>query len=144
MPCSATAWHLMWNLRHGRFIVALDRIQSTSGIHNQWLKVINAALTRDCLLTDRIKFGPLAHKKQLVLNTWIGLLIDEESLPENWTHEGVLVGIRPITDRHGIGCPLTLGSGSCGALIQLRQIWDIWSCLATQEVVVSILVAVVF
>lgn len=38
------------------------------GNHNQWLNAINAALTRDRLLTDKIKFRPLALKKQLVLN----------------------------------------------------------------------------
>jgi len=73
------------------------------GIHNQWLNAVNTALTRDRLLTDKIKFGPLALKKQLVLNTWSGLLMDEDSLPDDWTHEGVLVGMRPMTDRNGIG-----------------------------------------
>jgi hypothetical protein len=41
----STAWRLIWNLRHGRVIVDPDRIQSTSGMHNQWLKAINAALS---------------------------------------------------------------------------------------------------
>jgi hypothetical protein len=99
----SVAWHLIWNLRQGRVIEDPDRRQSVLAIHNQWLSAINAALTRDRLLTDRIKFGPLALKKQLVLNTWSGLLMDEDSLPEDWTYEGVLVGMRPMTDRHGIG-----------------------------------------
>jgi ribonuclease HI len=60
------------------------------------LKAIDAALTRDHLLTDKIKFGPLALKKQLVLNTWSGPLMDEDSFPDDWTNEGVVVGIRPI------------------------------------------------
>ncbi|KAJ7832366.1 hypothetical protein B0H13DRAFT_1654228 [Mycena leptocephala] len=102
-PTLSTAWHLIWNLCHGRVIVDPDRIQSTSGFHNQWLKVINVVLTQDRLLTDRIKFGPLALKKQLVLNTRIGVSMDKDSLPEDWTQEKVLVGIWPITDRHGIG-----------------------------------------
>ena len=54
-----------------------------SEIHNQWLKAVNVALQRDRHLTDKVKFGPLALKKQLVLNTWSGLLIDEDSLPED-------------------------------------------------------------
>ncbi|KAJ7737850.1 hypothetical protein DFH07DRAFT_752832, partial [Mycena maculata] len=67
------------------------------------LNAVNAVLTRDCLLTDKIKFGPLALNKQLVLNTWSGLLMDEDSLPDDWTHEGVLVGMQPITNRDRIG-----------------------------------------
>jgi hypothetical protein len=66
---------------------------------------VNRALRRDRLLTDKIKFGPLALKKQLVLNTWSGILMDEESLPDDWIYEGVLVGMRPISNdnRNGIG-----------------------------------------
>ena len=70
---------------------------------NQWVNAVNRALRRDCLLTDKIKFGQLTLNKQLVLNTWSGLLMDEDSLPDDWTHEGVLVGMRPINNRHGIG-----------------------------------------
>jgi ribonuclease HI len=79
-----------------------DRIQSTPVIHNQWLKAVNSALQRDRLLANKIKFGSLALKKQVVLNTWSGLM-DEASLPDDWTREGVLVGMRPINDRTGIG-----------------------------------------
>jgi hypothetical protein len=93
----STSWHLIWNIRHHRVIDSPDRIQNLSVIHNQWLSTINAALTRDRLLTDKIKFGPLAFNKQLALNTW------SASLPDDWTHEGVLVGIRPMMDRVGIG-----------------------------------------
>jgi ribonuclease HI len=58
-------------------------------------------LKRDWILTDKVKFGTLALKKQLVLNTWSGLLKDEDSLPDDWTKiEGVLVGIWPM---NGIG-----------------------------------------
>ncbi|KAJ7692204.1 hypothetical protein B0H17DRAFT_934293, partial [Mycena rosella] len=68
---------------------------------NHWLRSINTVLHRDCILTDKIKFGPLALKAKLVLKTWSGLLMDEDSLPDDWTHtEEVLVAIRPIT---GIG-----------------------------------------
>jgi hypothetical protein len=99
----SVAWNLIWKLRRSRVIEDPDRIQSTSGIHNQWLKAVNSALQRDRLLTDKIKFGSLALKKQVVLNTWSGLLMDEDSLPDDWTHEGVLVGMQPTNDRTGIG-----------------------------------------
>jgi hypothetical protein len=75
-------------------------VVTLSNIHNHWVKVVNMALNRDRLLTSKIKFGALAFKKQLVLNTWSGLLLDEDSLPEDWTNEeGVLVGIQPLTDK---------------------------------------------
>jgi hypothetical protein len=57
------------------------------------LKAVNAILTHDRLLTDKLRFGPLALKKQLVLNTWSGILLDEESLPDDWIPEEVLVGV---------------------------------------------------
>ena len=75
------------------------KIYTTSEIHNKWLKAVNVALTRDRILTNKVKYGTLAFKKQLVLNTWSGLLMNEDALPDNWTNiEGVLVGIRPIND----------------------------------------------
>ncbi|KAJ7751323.1 hypothetical protein DFH07DRAFT_745689, partial [Mycena maculata] len=80
-----------------------ERTFTPKEIHNQWLNGVNQALRRDCLLTDKLKFGPLTLNKQLVLNTWSGLLLDEHSLPDDWINEGVLVGMRPMTDKHGIG-----------------------------------------
>jgi ribonuclease HI len=50
-------------------------------------------LTCDRLLTDKNKFGSLAFKKQMVLNTWSGTLANEDSLSDDWLHEGVLVGM---------------------------------------------------
>ncbi|KAJ7708297.1 hypothetical protein B0H17DRAFT_917165, partial [Mycena rosella] len=100
----SVGWHLIWNLHVLRVITNPGYILTEETIYNHWLKNINAALRRDHILTDKIKFGPLAFKKQLVLNTWSGLLMDEDSLPEDWTcTEGVLVGMRPSNDRHGIG-----------------------------------------
>ncbi|KAJ7798043.1 hypothetical protein B0H13DRAFT_1933855 [Mycena leptocephala] len=47
---------------------------------------------RDRLLSNRTRFGSLAIKKQLVLDTWSGTLLDEDSLPDDWTRsEEVLV-----------------------------------------------------
>jgi len=99
----SVAWHLIWNIRTNRVISSPDRTFNEMETHNQWLRAINRALQRDRLLTDKIRFGPLAFNKQMVLNTWSGLLMDEALLPDDWTHEGVLVGIRPMSDRIGIG-----------------------------------------
>jgi len=99
----SVAWRQIWNLQTNRVIKTPGRTPDDREIYNQWLTAINRALQRDRLLTDKIKFGPLALNKQLVLNTWSGLLLDEDSLPDDWTHEGVLVGMRPIRDRIGIG-----------------------------------------
>jgi hypothetical protein len=37
----------------------------------------------------------LVLQKQLVLNTWSGLLMDEASLPDDWTYKGVLMVCNP-------------------------------------------------
>jgi hypothetical protein len=89
----SVAWHIIWNLRVDRVITNPDRLLTESAVHNQWLKAINGVLQRDRLLTDKIRFGTLTLNTQVVLNTWSGLLMDEDLLPEDWTHEGVLVGI---------------------------------------------------
>jgi hypothetical protein len=65
---------------------------------------MNDTLNRDKLLTNRARFGSLAIKKQLVLNTWSGTLLDEDSLLDDWKKsKGVLVGIRPVTRKNGVG-----------------------------------------
>jgi hypothetical protein len=65
--------------------------------------MINSTLKRDKLLSNRVRFGSLAIKKQLVLNTWSGTLLDEDSLPDDWIKsKGVLVGIRPATRKNGV------------------------------------------
>ncbi|KAJ7438920.1 hypothetical protein B0H11DRAFT_1752293 [Mycena galericulata] len=99
----STSMQLIWTLRN-------DRVLGTSGpatdneIHNRWVSMINSTLKRDKLLTNRARFGSLAIKKQLVLNTWSGTLLDEDSLPDDWIKsKGVLVGIRPATRKIGVG-----------------------------------------
>ncbi|KAJ7737787.1 hypothetical protein DFH07DRAFT_752898, partial [Mycena maculata] len=66
---------------------------STAKTYNKWLKPLNTILQRDSILTDKKNFGPLTFNKTAVLKTWSGLLLDKDSLPDDWTHEGVLVGI---------------------------------------------------
>ncbi|KAJ7761223.1 hypothetical protein DFH07DRAFT_692296, partial [Mycena maculata] len=56
-----------------------------------WLRAVNAALTCEQPLTDKIRFGTLKLNKQLILNTWSGILMDEDSLLDDWTYKGVLV-----------------------------------------------------
>ena len=67
--------------------------------------MVNAALKRNILLTNKVRFGSLSLRRQLVLATWSGTLADKESLPDDWIKaKGVLlVGERPINDRFGIG-----------------------------------------
>jgi hypothetical protein len=87
----STAWHIIWKLRVNCVITNPDRTTTLTEIHNQWLKdlkAVNKALQQDCLLTDRVRFVSLALSKQLVLNTWSGLLIDEDSLLDDQTKEG--------------------------------------------------------
>ncbi|KAJ7506053.1 hypothetical protein B0H11DRAFT_1707609 [Mycena galericulata] len=99
----STSMYLIWNLRNAR-VFETPTPASETEIHNRWVSQMNSSLRRDQLLTNRTKFGPLAFKKQLVLNTWSGTLLDEDSLPDDWTKsKGVLVGIRPNTPKNGVG-----------------------------------------
>ncbi|KAJ6460550.1 hypothetical protein C8R45DRAFT_842622 [Mycena sanguinolenta] len=77
---------------------------SEQEINSHWVSMMNATLRQDQLLTNTARFGDLAIKKQLVLNTWGGTLFDEDSLPDDWTKtKGVLVGIQLITREIGVG-----------------------------------------
>ncbi|KAJ7235777.1 hypothetical protein C8J57DRAFT_1088677, partial [Mycena rebaudengoi] len=100
----SVAWHAIWNLRQTRVIKNPESTLTEAHIHDYWLKAVNTALRRDCILTNKFKFGSLAFNTQLVLNTWSGLLMHEDSMPDDRTNtEGVLVGIQPNTDKSGIG-----------------------------------------
>ncbi|KAG1848868.1 hypothetical protein F4604DRAFT_1687575 [Suillus subluteus] len=73
-----------------------DKYHSKYEIHNKWIRTMNTKLKFDKILTDSHKFKKGALKESLVLNTWSGVLKDEQSLPENWIRKlGVLVGIAP-------------------------------------------------
>ena len=96
------ACHLTWNMRHERRIKHPGKVFTEAETHNRLLQAVNNTFQRDRILTDERKFGPLAIHKQIVLNTWSGLLLDEESLPDDWIFEkGVLVGILPM--KQGVG-----------------------------------------
>ncbi|KAJ7896141.1 hypothetical protein B0H13DRAFT_1624162 [Mycena leptocephala] len=99
----STSMYLIWNLRNKR-VFETHTLASEAEIHDRWVELINSALKRDQLLTNRARFGSLATKKQLVLDTWSGALLDEDSLPDDWIKmKGVLVGIRPNTRNNGVG-----------------------------------------
>ncbi|KAJ7145057.1 hypothetical protein C8R43DRAFT_890766 [Mycena crocata] len=103
----STAWHTIWNIRNDKVSKNPDRTITDVEIHNRWLRSINSSLRRDRILTDKLKFSDLALYKDLVLRTWSGLLLDEDSLPDDWTYTvGVLVGIQPLSLKdlkNGIG-----------------------------------------
>ncbi|KAK6987843.1 hypothetical protein R3P38DRAFT_3332298 [Favolaschia claudopus] len=69
-----TSMKLIWKLRNER-----------DEVHNRWLALINNALKRDQLLTNRYRFGNLARNSDTVLQTWSGTLKDEDALPDDWT-----------------------------------------------------------
>ncbi|KAJ7257193.1 hypothetical protein B0H12DRAFT_1015592, partial [Mycena haematopus] len=94
---------VIWNLRNQR-VFESHVSPSQQEIKNRWVSMINSILRQDQLLTNITRFGDLTIKKQLVLDTWSGTLLDEDSLPDDWTRcRGVLVGIRPNTSRLGVG-----------------------------------------
>jgi ribonuclease HI len=80
------------------------KVHSELTICTQWMRSINASLNRDRILTNKSRFGPLSFNKNLVLDTWSGLLLNEDLLPDDCTYKkGVLVGIQPYTVKNGIG-----------------------------------------
>jgi hypothetical protein len=92
----SVAWHEIWWLRVDRVLCNPGKIHSGQAIYNQWFKSVNTSPNRDRILTDKLRFGTLSLNKQLVLNTWSGLLLHEDSLPDDWTYtKRVLVGIQP-------------------------------------------------
>ncbi|KAK7008287.1 hypothetical protein R3P38DRAFT_3592218 [Favolaschia claudopus] len=99
----STSIKLIWSLRNERVFEGKTQ-PSTTEIHNRWLALINGALKRDQLLTNKFRFGNLAKNTSLVLETWSGALSAEDALPDDWTRvKGVLVGIWPASRRNGVG-----------------------------------------
>ncbi|KAJ7511531.1 hypothetical protein B0H11DRAFT_1700074 [Mycena galericulata] len=90
---------LIWTLRNNR-VLGSSQPATNSEIRNLWVLTVNSPLKRDKLLTNRARFGSLAIKKQLVLNTWSGTLLDEDSLPDDWIKsKGVLVVYGPPLEK---------------------------------------------
>ena len=92
--------YLIWKLRCERRITHGDNQEfhhSKTETHNRWLATINKRLKMDQLHTNGKKYKKKAIKKDQVIKTWSGLLLQEENLPEDWTRQsGVLVGIAPL------------------------------------------------
>lgn len=90
--------HLIWVLRCERRIKHADMPNANISeieAHNKWVHKINTRLTLDKITSDKMKFKKLATNPDTALQTWSGVLDDEQNLPENWLRRsGVLVGIR--------------------------------------------------
>jgi ribonuclease HI len=89
--------HVIWKLRCDSVIGREGTPPSTHEVHNRWVKVMNERLEIDVNLTNKLKYGKQhALSPALVLDTWCGTLLDEDTLPDDWLREpGVLVGITP-------------------------------------------------
>ncbi|KAJ7127522.1 ribonuclease H-like protein [Mycena crocata] len=84
--------HMIWKLRNDRVIS--NHVLSDIGIHNKWVMCMNKRLRMDQLLTDISRYGTRATSIECVLQTWDGVLMDNQNLPENWIWQsGVLVGM---------------------------------------------------
>ncbi|KAH9926056.1 uncharacterized protein B0H18DRAFT_876724, partial [Fomitopsis serialis] len=92
------AAHLLWRLRCERVIQHDDEEDwqhNERGIAARWYQSINMRLRLDIESTHP-RFGRLALKRQLVLDTWHHLVWDVQALPDDWTSvRWVLVGIDP-------------------------------------------------
>ena len=93
------AAYLIWQIRCERAIQRNNnpnRPHTQSEIENKWGQVINTRLKMDRLLTDTLEYGKRALREELVLQTWSGVLMNEQELPDNWIRAtGVLVGSSP-------------------------------------------------
>ncbi|KIJ06161.1 hypothetical protein PAXINDRAFT_92421 [Paxillus involutus ATCC 200175] len=89
--------HLIWKLRCERAIKLegdTSKFHTREEIQNRWIFAMNSRLKMDMLLTDRARYGKKAIPQKTVLQTWSGVLLDEDNLPDNWIWQsGVLVGI---------------------------------------------------
>ncbi|KAJ7029461.1 hypothetical protein C8F04DRAFT_1211945 [Mycena alexandri] len=92
--------HLIWKFRCTRVIERgndPNRYFSDAELHNKWLHCINSRLRTDALLTDMKKYGSRALNINKVQNTWKGILMDNQNLPDIWVRQsGFLVGIPPL------------------------------------------------
>ncbi|KAK0476122.1 hypothetical protein IW261DRAFT_1339830, partial [Armillaria novae-zelandiae] len=89
----SSAVQTIWNARCERVIQRENAPFTSEEITNRWKKKINRRLELDCLMT-RDRFGRKALKKDLVLHTWAGSILNEPQLPQDWMEtDGVLVGI---------------------------------------------------
>lgn len=90
--------HLIWKIRCERAIQRQndpERFHSQEEVINKWLICINTRLKMDRLHTSSFRYGKKALKETVFMQTWSGILTNEENLPDNWIRQSsVLVGIR--------------------------------------------------
>ncbi|KAG1862607.1 hypothetical protein F4604DRAFT_1683755 [Suillus subluteus] len=79
--------HLIWKLRCEhviKFNNEEDKFHPKKEIHNRWVATLNKRLKFDKLLTNTSRYGKKALRENLVLQTWSGVPLDEDDLPDNW------------------------------------------------------------
>ncbi|PBK83041.1 hypothetical protein ARMGADRAFT_945575 [Armillaria gallica] len=85
--------HLVWKIRNDQVINERSNY-TPHKVEQRWLNAMNHQMQLDCTPSDRKKFQKKVIQISLVLKTWQGMLLQESSLPEDWTREnGVLLGI---------------------------------------------------
>ncbi|KAK0431919.1 hypothetical protein EV421DRAFT_1720077, partial [Armillaria borealis] len=85
--------HLIWKIRNDRVINERSSHMPRE-ITQRWSHAMNRRMRLDCILSNKKKFKKKAIQVSLVLKTWQGTLLEESTLPEDWTRKnGVLVGI---------------------------------------------------
>ncbi|KAJ6472421.1 hypothetical protein C8R45DRAFT_835894 [Mycena sanguinolenta] len=102
--------YTIWLLRNDRVINWAGEPHSETAIINKWLFNMNQRLQLDVTLANRPARGNRPRLgTRLVVDTWSGVLDDENNLPANWLRgTRVLVGRRALTQsqlclRDGIG-----------------------------------------
>ena len=91
--------YLIWKLRCETPLSNADLSATQGEIHNRWVHTINEQLTIDHMLSSTQKLGPRTLSHHLLVSTWCGALLNEDSLPKNWLTKRdikVLVGIEPM------------------------------------------------
>lgn len=88
--------YLIWKIRCTRVCELENQPFSSQEVCNRWHKTINDRLELDSLMTSP-KYEKKALSKDLVLETWKGVLHEEDKLPDDWMGvAGVLVGMDPV------------------------------------------------
>ncbi|KAJ6571484.1 hypothetical protein B0H19DRAFT_937691 [Mycena capillaripes] len=101
--------HLIWKLRC-ECVVGRESEEpaSKNEVRNRWIFAMNERLKFDRDLTDRLRHGAqYSIAPSLVLDTWRGVLEDEEILPNDWLRgPEVLVGIAPNRSKRSPSRPV--------------------------------------
>ncbi|THU76041.1 hypothetical protein K435DRAFT_563958, partial [Dendrothele bispora CBS 962.96] len=79
----AATLYLTWKLRCERVIANENTPFSDQEVQNKWLTMVNERLNLDSLMSR--KYEGKAILKDLVKQTWKGLLHKEHELPDEWT-----------------------------------------------------------